>query len=221
MQPTVCPQPSVCDDVRWAERRSLAVAAGEIKRVRFRGSAIVAVRANPSANRDIVRYLAGGMRINQSTEDDKLNTGNQNQNQHSSEVKSFDESLCEHLPRRLKAICLGSADGVSPERIAEYRAVFTSNPGGLPTVETLVEMAKRGKTRRVIHNGSIVWRRPPEGLGDTIDHLLWNVGIAQRFTPVVTKLWGKCGCDFRRKWLNWYLPYSQSVWARRLAVLSL
>lgn len=131
---------------------------------------------------------------------------------------SFPE--CERYTGRLRQLC--ECRNVPTDLCAGFRRKQQLTEREFrPTPESLLAMAKRGKTRRFILNGRITWRRPSEGLGDTIEHFLWNTGFAQRFTPLMKKVWGSCGCDFRRKWLNWYLPYSRLVWARRLSVLAL
>lgn len=127
---------------------------------------------------------------------------------------------CETLPRRLRRICEGDSQ-LDAKLVARYQRAWRKHGlpnvvphSGLPTTASLVAMAKRGKTRRVIENGKLIWRRPAEGFGDTVEHLLWSVGIAQRF-----KAWfGTCGCERRRQWLNRLLPYSWKPWKERLSL---
>lgn len=68
--------------------------ASEVESIRFGWSSIATMGANTSTDRDInVRRLAGGMRIDQTAENDQLNASDQDQNQHGGEVQPFDESL--------------------------------------------------------------------------------------------------------------------------------
>lgn len=64
--------------------------------------------ANASSDRDINRrQLAGGMRIDQTGENDQLQASDQDQNQHGGEVQPFDESLGEHVLGRLELAAKG------------------------------------------------------------------------------------------------------------------
>ncbi len=77
---------------------------------------------------------------------------------------------CETLPRRLRRICEGDSR-LDAKLVARYQRAWRKHGlpnvvphSGLPTTASLVAMAKRGKTRRVIENGKLIWRRPAEGL---------------------------------------------------------
>ncbi|MBX3447940.1 MAG: hypothetical protein KF777_00185 [Planctomycetaceae bacterium] len=108
-----------------------------------------------------------------------MKTGNPNQDQHCGEVQPFDESLCEHLPRRLKAICLGTAEGVSPEDVKRYRAVFAAQANNAQSHRAAHSSSgvRSGKTD--IHSAIAITPRPAPtyGVGSELKKLLAELNI--------------------------------------------